>query len=372
MSLGFNSTGDVLTRTQDGVDLNDVWKEFQETIIQYNARRDKLVELLTYDVKNNIETILTGTGSEFEEASEFGVPKSVRTTGTVQQMGFEFKWYDTATRFTWQFLSKAYQSQVDAIHNEVIAADNRLVFNKVMSAIFNDKNRMATIDGNNYNVYALYNGDGTVPPPRGPHKFDGTYTHYLSSGANQLDSGDLEEIMNRFNNLGFGLGSGTTQVLLVNTQEANAIRSFKRNEVNANTAKALYDFIPSATQAPMLLTTPAGLLGTQPPNEFEGLPVIGSYGTLLIVQEDYIPAGYVLAFVTGGTASSQNVVGFRQHPNSELQGLRLIAQQGASNYPLINSYYVRGFGTGIRHRGNALVMQVTDQAKYQAPAQYSA
>jgi hypothetical protein len=70
------------------------------------------------------------------------------------------------------------------------------------------------------------------------------------------------------------------------------------------------------------------------------------------VEESYIPAGYVILLGSGGDANLNNPIGFREHANSALRGLRLV-QDKQSDYPLIDSYYVRGFGTGIRQRGAA-------------------
>ncbi|MCB8043602.1 hypothetical protein JM654_03680 [Microbacterium oxydans] len=38
-----------------------------------------------------------------------------------------------------------------------------------------------------------------------------------------------------------------------------------------------------------------------------------------------------------------------------------------SRYPLVNSYFTRGFGVGVRHRGAAAVMQIKASGSYQNP-----
>jgi hypothetical protein len=48
------------------------------------------------------------------------------------------------------------------------------------------------------------------------------------------------------------------------------------------------------------------------------------------------------------------------------RGLRLLPGS-SQRYPLIDSYYVRGFGTGVRHRGAAVVMQITTESEYDWP-----
>ena len=371
MAKGYSTLGDVLTKTADGRDLNEIWNEFQNVIGIHNERRNKIVDLLTYPVHNPIEDVVQANTDDFELASEFGVPKSIRTGANVFQMGFSFDWYDVATRFTWQYLSEASAAQVESVHASVLEADNRKLFNEVMKTAFNNKNREASIKNRNYTVYAMYNGDGTVPPPVGPNKFDGTYTHYLVSGADAIDSGDIEDIIDRFKKLGLGSNTGTQTVILANSREVNAIRRFRANVTNANNAVALYDFIPGPSAPAQLLTTPAGLLGTQPPSEFQGLPVAGSYGGAIIIEEDYIPAGYMFAFVTGGASAINNPIGLREHQNTELRGLKLMAGDRSADYPLINSNYIHGFGTGVRHRGNGIAMKIAAAGAYTPPEVYS-
>jgi hypothetical protein len=124
-----------------------------------------------------------------------------------------------------------------------------------------------------------------------------------------------------------------------------------------------WDFIPSAAQ-PAYFTSEA-LVGALPPADFNGLQVQGSYGDAWLIESHYLPAGYVIVAATGGLNSDMNPVGFREHPNPAYQGLRRIAGHGP--YPLQDSFYARGFGTGVRHRGAAVVMQVTTNTTYTAP-----
>jgi len=68
---------------------------------------------------------------------------------------------------------------------------------------------------------------------------------------------------------------------------------------------------------------------------------------------------------TGGLDSDMNPVGFRHHVNPAYQGLRHIPGNGP--YPLVESFFARGFGVGVRHRGAAVVMQVTASSTYTPP-----
>lgn len=362
---GYNAAGDVLTQTADGRDLNDIWSEFQATLAIANESRQRLIDLLTYPVTNVIEDVPQFGGGDFEEMSEFGVPRGVRPTSEVLSLGYTFKWYDLAARYTWQFLAESTAAQVEAVHQTALDADNRLVFQKVMETLFRPTNRLANIKGQNYNVFTFYNADGNAPPKYKNNTFDGTHTHFRTTGALTVDSGDLDEIMDDFRSHGYSPENGTTQFVMVNNVEATVIRQFRVS------GGAKYDFIPAVGQPGLIVPNQEGLLGTQPASNFRGLNVIGSYGTLLVIEEDYIPAGYMVALASGGAASLNNPIGIREHQNAGLRGLKLL--KGRDNdYPLIDSYYARGFGTGVRQRGAGLVMQVTNAASYTAPAEYAA
>jgi hypothetical protein len=107
------------------------------------------------------------------------------------------------------------------------------------------------------------------------------------------------------------------------------------------------------------------VVGAIPPPEFNGLKVEGSYGDAWVIETNYMPAGYVALVATGGAESDMNPVGFRQHVNPAYQGLRHIP--GPGPYPLQDSFYARGFGVGVRHRGAAVVTQITTNTTYTAP-----
>lgn len=366
---GYQTEGDLVTVTADGIDLNAMWAEFQASTQIYAERQAALVQLMTYPVTNLIETVPQVGEAEFEDASEFGVPKSARITLDYFQMAYDFRDYDLATRYTWKFLRDADARQIEAVHAEILRADGRLIFRRVMEAIFDDRNRAADIRNQNYNVYPLYNGDGTVPPTYKGQTFLNTHSHYMVSGNAQIDSSDIEDAYQNIAEHGYGIEQGTQFIMLTNRTQTNEIRKFRQGEVNNNAVTASYDFIPSANQPAMIVPNSEGLLGSRPPSTWNGMQVVGSYGDILIIEESYIPEGYFMLFGTGGSGDLQNLVGLREHANPAYRGLRLLPGN-QQRYPLIDSYYSRGFGTGVRQRAGAVIMQLKAAAPYVIPAQY--
>lgn len=360
---GFNQKFDVITQTKDGFPLNGMWSEFQKTINMWNAQRDALSNILTFKVTNLIEGVRYPIEQDFEEMSEFGQPKGIRL-GPAFRMGYDFKWWDLAIRYTWMFLLDATKAQLQALNNTALEADNRLMFQRIMKQVFNNTTKVADIDGESVNVYPFYNGDAMVPPKWKNTTFTAPHTHYLSSGAGTVNSGDLDEMQLHLTHHGYSQIKGYRLVLFVSEQEGATIRGFTR----ATGAK--YDFIPNQNVGGGMYIAPnGGIIGAPTLANIPGLVTIGSYGSMTVIEESYIPTGYMLATASGGENNIGNPVGIREHENTSARGLMLIKGNDAT-YPLVDSFYQHGFGTGIRHRGAGVVMKITAGA-WAPPTEYA-
>ena len=358
---GFNAAGDIITQTTDGFDLNTIWTEFQAAVAEINATRQTIIDLLTFPVQALIERVPQISSARFEVASEYGEPRGIRPGGAYFNLGYDFEWYDLAARFTWKFLAEATASQVEAINSMALDADNRLVFEGVMKALYNKDNRTADINGQMVPVYALYNGDGTVPPAYKSNTFAGTHSHYLTSGAATVQSEDLDDLYEHVRHHGYSAENGVNHIVAVNPAEGRVIRTFRV------ASGATYDFIPAVGEPAAWIDAQQTLVGgTQPGAQYAGLNVIGRYGHMLIVEDDLFPIKYLALIGTGGRGNLNNPVGLREHANTALRGLRLV-KGPVADYPLIDSFYQRGFGTGIRQRGGSVVMQVTANPAYTNP-----
>jgi hypothetical protein len=364
-AIGTNTLGDVVRYTTDGREISELWREYQQTLDIFNQHRSAIVNLLTYPVANPIEDVPQGVLADFEESSEFGEPKGFRGELNYFSMGYGFKWYDLALRMTWKFIAESTAAQVDSLHAQALEADNRLVFNQVMRTVFNNANQDTFIRNQGVVVYPFWNANnnGQVPQPYGSQTFSDTHNHYVPSGSATVDSDDVDDLLELITEHGYTAANGSRLVLMVNKQEAKTIRTFRITNSDS------YDFIPALNQPAMIVPNTTGLIGTQVAGELEGLPVIGSYGDAIIVQDDYIPAGYMFAFATGGIFNLQNPIGLREHANPALRGLKLLPGN-RHGFPLLDSFYQHGFGTGVRQRSAGAVMQITTDPTYQVPAQY--
>jgi hypothetical protein len=370
-NTGYHTEGDIVYTTADGVDLNALWSEAQAALAVWNAGRSKLVSILTFPVTNEIESVPQVGEASFELATEFGEPQGERLKLGYFQLGFDFVDYDRATRFTWKALRDMDARQVQAVGNALLQADERLVFKKVMEAVFDNRDRETDIRNKAYKVYPLYNADGVIPPSYRGTTFTGQHNHYMVSGNAMIDSVDLEDAYENIAEHGYTIEAGTQIVGLFHRNQIKEIRKFKMGQTNNNGAIANYDFIPSRNAPAQFLDSPLGLLGSLPPDTWNGLRVAGSYADILIIEEPFIPDKYFLMFGTGGAGNLQNLVGFREHKNAVYRGLRILPGRD-QRYPLIESYYTRAFGTGIRQRAGAVVMQIKTGAanSYTIPTQY--
>lgn len=370
---GTHEASDVVTQTIDGVDTNVLWREFQASVQLRNRERQPLMDFLTFNVRAPFEGVPSAqSDAKFERASERGLPRSYRAEGQLEWLGYDFAWRDLAFRYTWEFLVDATAEQVRSENNMALMADSNTIFAEIMWTLFNNVNRETNIEERPYTVYTFYNGtDGATPPPYKTNTFTNTHTHYLVSGAATVTSGDLDETIDHMAHHGYTASNGANIVIMVNKQEGDVIRNFRSI---ANGGTALFDFIPARNTPtfllPINLRTPSGGTAELPAPTLRGMNVIGSYGEATIIQEDYIPAAYLVGFATGGPDNTGNPIGFREHANPQMRGMRLVKGR-SPDYPLQEAIYQRGFGTGIRRRGAGVIMQVKAAGSYEIPAEYA-
>jgi hypothetical protein len=368
LRYGYNQEQDVLYTLADGTPSNELWNEFSDSLALYNETRDRLIDILTYPVSNWWEPVANiGDVDDFEPASEFGQPRGIRTATGYRSVGYSFRWYDLATRFTWRYLQAAAREQIESVHNAVLEADRKNVFREILRAAFTKENGVVSPMPTNVNmppvtVYRFFNADGWVPDTYKTNTFAGTHQHYLGTGTAQLDPQDVEDAENHLRHHGH---EDATYILLVNRVESLRIQTFVKG-VNA----AIYDFIPSQQLLPWLFTQAniaVGQVPAAPPAVIGQHPgFVGTYGRWNVVEEDWVPAGYLFGFASGGAKAIVNPIAYRESDNAALRGL-LLAEGPRADYPLIDSFYQRGFGTGVRYRSAGVLLQVVASATYTTP-----
>ncbi|MDO0975158.1 hypothetical protein [Mycolicibacterium frederiksbergense] len=360
---GYNDEGGILVNTTaDGVDLGVIWQEVAAVVKAWNAERTALTNLLSFNTTNTADAIPQSRASDsFDEASEYGEPTALRPPTDHHLMGYTFKDFDKASRWTWKFLRDSTAEQVRAVANYALEADNKLVTGSILERLF-DRTQVA--NEWSHPVYGLYNGDTMVPPAYLGKPFAAAHQHYLVSESTVIDSGDFETAVRKVTEHGFGMEPNARLLALMNPAQAEEVSQWKAGEESATGVVAKNSYIPSAG-APAYLQ-PDNIVGQVAPDSYNGLKIQGSYGPTWIIQSDFIPENYFAVVATYGPNHPDNLMGFRQHPQPQYQGLRTIPglQPG---YPLQDAYFQRSFGVGVRRRGQACVVQIKANGSYDVP-----
>jgi hypothetical protein len=224
---GTNVKGDVLVnQTSDGVDLNHVWDEFADLLKIWNDERTSLTELLMFKTTATGEAVPQNVAvPSFEEATEFGVPKSANVPGDSLLLGYQFKDLDLAGRFTWKFLRDADIRQVRSVMDGILSADNKLTTGTILRRLFDPTEKRNEFG---HRVFGLWNGtDGLAPPPYLGRTFDTSDTHYITSTASQIDSADIEDAMKKIVRKGYGTQPNSAILILANPDEAELIMGWR-------------------------------------------------------------------------------------------------------------------------------------------------
>jgi hypothetical protein len=361
---GYNETADLLTRTVDGVPLDDLYNEVIETLRLLNATRAPLINWLTFPVTVPFEQIMPHVQEDFEEADEFGQPVGIRL-GRPWSMGYDMRYFDLGIRYTFRFLGRAPASEIRALNNTALDADQRLMLKTVLTQIFTNVTRQATLEdtGTVVSVYPFYNGDvaalPVAPPAWKSYTHLTTHTHYLPSGGAAVVSGDLDDMFDHIYHHGY-IQTGSKVFLIASRALCKTIRTFRVATSDS------YDFFPVVSDAgARMFGTLIGQLPGTVATGLEGFPGhIGDYGPIHVIEEDLVPAGYMVMWVSGGPKDQGNPVGIREHENPPLRGLKLIPQ--FERYPLREAFYHHALGSGTRYPGKGVVMKIGTGA-YTAP-----
>jgi hypothetical protein len=363
---GINVHADL--RTADGVSFDTLWDEYTASLDVWNEARTAIAQIFSFATTDSQFVLPDGENDiEFESESEFGIPIAGRANTDYFRMGIPLDWKQSRSAFTRKFLRDTSRAQIDAQHGSQLEADNRRVFRATMNALTTKAVAGSReVNENGVQIFDLWDGSANeFPPAFAGRTFSSTHDHYLVSGAASIDSGDVETLIDTIQEHGFGLrSSGEQIIIMVHPTQADAIATWRANEANANGATAKYDFIPSES-APAYLTATTVIGGTAPAT-FASLAIEGGYGDAWIHKSWFVPAGYVIAVATAGPGSRRNPLALREHPVSSYQGLRVLP--GSTGFhPIVESFYERGIGFGVRHRSAAAVMQIKASGSYQNP-----
>ncbi len=340
--LGQHARQDVGERsTIDGTPLPTLWDEFVSRLNVFNTMHSAVEARLSAPINIRFEQVAVPRRATMEQATEFGQPKLIRTERVPR--GYPLVHYDIGVGFTQEFLDDATDPE---IRNLAILAQEswgKRRRTSMYEALFNEAN---VTDKDGVNVLRLYNNDGEVPPEYESFTHDGTHEHHLTTAGATVATADMATLELHLLHHGYGddlpNGAGGSLWLHAPRTLMATIRGFA-------------DFIPSASASVGVELSNSGVIvgGQRAP----GPGIQGFVGRMAIIEDLTIPAGYLLAYATGGAFNPANPVRMRQHANASARGLRL--NPGRNDYPLEEAYYDGYVGAGVAHRGAAVVMLET-------------
>lgn len=341
METGQHQLSDLGERTTtDGVPLNTLWDEFNQRLNIFNQASDRVVDTLASETSLLIEKVAIPVRARMEQATENGRPTLVRTKKVSR--GYPLDHFDIGYGATQEFLDDASADDVRGAITTIEEAYRYQRRKTVYEAIFGNTNYT---DKDGIAVKRLYNADGEIPPEYESYTHDGNHTHYLVTAGASLAVGDIDTLETHLLHHGYGddtNGAGGNLILRVNRTLMAAIRGFT-------------GFIPAESASVAEILTGSGVV-VGGSGRFSPPGTQGYIGRFAIVEDLTIPAGYLMAYATGGLAN-ERPVRIRLHQNPSVRGLRL--QAGDSAYPLMNSFYDTYLGAGVAHRGAAVIMQET-------------
>ena len=356
-----------MSRIADGTDLNALWDELAGpggVFDIWNKERNGIADLLSFKVTVAGDAVPQAISSpSFSESTEFGVGLSAATPAEALLLGYKRRDHDLRVATSARFLRDCDHRQFEAIVSSVLNADNKLTTGKVLRRLFSpaqEHNEAGWV------CYGLYVGnDGVTPPPHLGQTFPSTTNHYLTSGVDGvIDSQDVEDMIKLARGKGFGVTAGSQLLLLVNPDQAEQVSTWRAGKESRTSGPlAKWDFISAQTAPPYL--TSETIVGQPVKGDYHGIPVLGSYGWVWVIESPFVPTGYAAVVASGRPNSPDNVIGFREHPSAEQRGLLTIA--GLGSYPVIDSHFCRCFGVGTRQRGGAAVCQMTASSTYTPP-----
>ena len=97
---GIMVEGDILTNTPDGVEINELWREFVRANTVYNEHKQGFVGILSYAVLSDIELVPQIGDFSFEVATEQGIPRGQNTNISYYQLAYAYQDYDLRLGYT--------------------------------------------------------------------------------------------------------------------------------------------------------------------------------------------------------------------------------------------------------------------------------
>lgn len=339
----------------------DIYKQIREVLAAYEETTNAVIGTLADRGTTITENYAYGAGGGFlQPSAEFGQRLATRVEYGEFQVGYPIARYSDRAMFTPEYLLRATVADVQAKTVDALIKDQNTLWRGVVAAMFDNTNYSfvdpADIGGGQgtLGVKRLFNADSSEGHifVNGVQVDIGTLNHYKTSGSGS------------FNTAAFTLAKTTLKDVGLGSDVVYFI-----SEADELTVRALADFIPvdpdnGLTIAYNPLLQPTRSIVKNP----KAIGVIKNLGEVVMLS--FIPTGYIVAM----DRNADKPVFIRESDLAELRGFKLTGDEVVSENsvldgpnPMLNKYWSRIFGAGVRNRANAVVVQITASGSYTAP-----
>jgi len=275
--------------------------------------------------------------------------------------------------FTPEFLLRATVRQVNNKTVDAMIRDSNTLYRYVLDAAFQNDNYSFTDDkvlGQNlgtYDVKRLLNADDI---PGVFKKFDGTVVAlntlnaYKVSGSTVMTNSAFDIAHDYLTDLGMARDI----VYLISASDQAAVRQL--------TNFVAFDPEPVGVTDPRIIDPPP-IAGTVVPNPRAIVQTQRSIGRMRaadansgeVIVLPWMFPGYIFAM----DRSAEKPVVIRESDLAQLRGFRLVSEDNMApviggDKLIVNKFWQRVFGCGVRNRANGCIVQITNNALYTPPS----
>lgn len=321
--------------TSDDIDSRMLYKEFQQGVTLYNEVEWGLLKKFVRET--NKESVRTWQRNmDFVTAAE-GYLESWQKIRAVE-IPLPLEDFELGFAFTKKSIQDSTAQELKETQAEALRADQRLLAKRFFYTclMMGSGSARATAsigfwDGR------MDSAGVAAPPPWKGNTFDQDHTHYETSAAADLALSDFTAMKRAIKQHGY---SGPLFLFMHSAQVEEC-------ENLAGWTSVL---------------TPNTIIETVATQGFEA---IKQFQGFTIVQDDWMPAGYLLAIEARIRPLTM------RHPlNKSAKGLKLW-EGPYSAYPLEEAYYGHRFDMAVCHRGAGCARQITAAADYTNPTSFT-
>jgi hypothetical protein len=333
---------------------DDLYSQLQAFAAEESRMLSQLVAAVADEGSNVKESFGYVAGGQLQRIGEMAQPEATRRGGKWDVAYPLYAWGDRKI-YTPEYLERASLADLNADVVEATLKDVNTVLAVVFDAFSNKTNKAYDDDpwpGDKtgaHTVRRLANADAQV----GYAYFNGqqvalaTAQHYKTSGAATIAVGAFETIRDTLQ----AVGNGDDIVYFVSY---NTGETLKGGTLGA-------DFVPVPDPKLSILPTVQTPIVASP-------RAIGRVANGEVQVWPHFPDGYIFGY----DRSKPRPVRVRIPTRAGDRGFRLVADESRGGdrpgKPLVNKYWQRIFGAGVRNRLNGVMMQITTSGAYTNPS----